>query len=106
MKKVPVLLVFLMTLAGCRNHDTTPAEDSPIVTTVERAGAGDLASVGQAGIQRWLNAHEDVAKQIAQPCKEAGVHAPASWSASTEGRVCAADAVVMFTMPTTLYKPY
>ncbi len=106
MRKISVLFILLVTFAGCRDHDTISAEDSPIVRTVGRAGAGNLASVGQAEIQRWLNAHEEVAKQIAQPCKEAGAHAPASWSALTEGRVCAADAVVMFTMPTTLYKPY
>ncbi|MFT4114453.1 hypothetical protein [Silvibacterium sp.] len=108
MQQRPLLAALIglcfVAFSGCtsRSHD----QDSQIVRTVEAAGAGSLSGLDQGSIEAWLNSHETTAKQIAAPCKIAGQRAPANWLHTTEGAVCAADARVMFTMPTNLYKPY
>lgn len=106
MKLLPVALVglCLAALSGCTS--AAHEENSQIVRTVETAGSGSLSGLDQGSIEAWLNAHEATAKQIAAPCRAAGQKAPANWLHTTEGAVCAADARVMFTMPTNLYKPY
>lgn len=92
--------------SGCRQSSDLEGRPSAIVATVEGAGAGPLAGVDQGTIQLWLNAHSEVAKQIVTPCKQAGAKSQARWRLTTEGIVCAADAQVMFTMPTKLYKSF
>ena len=101
-----LLLLGTWQLCGCKQELRRGASSSAIVETVEQAGAGPLDGLDEAAIQMWLNAHLETAKQISPPCKQAGGGASAAWARSTEGIVCAADAQVMFTMPTNLYKPY
>ena len=101
-----LLLLGTWQLSGCKQELRRGASSSAIVETVERAGAGPLDGLDEAAIQMWLNAHLETAKQISPSCKQAGGGASAAWARSTEGIVCAADAQVMFTMPTNLYKPY
>ncbi len=103
---IKVLSVFAMVVAvlsGCR---TAQHPRSAIVTEVEAAGSGPLDGLDEVTVQRWLGGHPEVAKRVALECKAAGAKAPATWAMSTEGVVCTADAQVMFTMPTKLFKPF
>ncbi len=111
MRKAKVLLLISCVTAGigftgCRSGAPSAQNQSQIVKEVEAAGSGPLEGLDQLTIQRWLNGHQDVAKRIAPECKGVGPTRPAAWATTTEGIVCTADAQVMFTMPTHLYKSY
>ncbi len=69
---------------------TVPEPHSDIVERVERAGAGSLSSSSVSQIEDWLRKHRELAAQVDELCKPARAKADANWTASTEGRVCAA----------------
>lgn len=100
------LLAVSLLLVGCRNEAGGTATSSKIVQDVQSSGSGDLEGVDELTMQRWLAAHADVAKRIAPECKAVGSQAAAAWAKTTEGILCAADAQVMFTMSTDIFKPY
>jgi hypothetical protein len=81
-----VLLVLL--LVGC-----TKEPPSEIVQKVEAAGAGDLRAASQQSIEEWFRKHTDFAVEIRDQCRPIREKAPASWSSTTEGRVCSAASV-------------
>ena len=84
-------------LCSCtKTSDPGSAANSKIVQEVQGAGSGPLDGVDESGMQAWLANHVDVAKQIAPECASATKEAKAQWAQSTEGRLCAADAKVMF----------
>lgn len=103
---VSLILFLCACLGGCESNTTQSPPQSAIVSAVQNAGAGSLRGADEAAIAAWLNSHTDVAKRIAGPCKAVGQGASADWARTTEGVVCAADAQIMFTLPTNLYKPY
>lgn len=92
--------------SGCKSESPSTSSDSPIVKEVEAAGSGTLSGLDQLTIQKWLTGHPDTAKKIAPQCKAVGANAQAVWATTTEGVLCTADAQVMLTMPTKLYKPF
>jgi hypothetical protein len=81
-----VLLVLL--LAGC-----TKEPPSEIVQKVEAAGAGDLRAASQQSVEDWFRKRTDFAVQIRDECRPIREKAPATWSSTTEGRVCNAASV-------------
>ena len=81
-----VLLVLL--LAGCRREP--PSE---IVQKVEAAGAGNLRAASQQSIEDWFRKHSEFAVEVRDQCRPIREKAPATWSATTEGRVCNAASV-------------
>ena len=92
----------VLLIAGCKGSDNT----GPIVAKVQAAGAGDLSQTSDAGMEQWLTGHKDVAKSIQGDCGDRAKSQPATWRDSTEGRLCSADAKVMFFSPKDIYKPY
>ena len=98
--------VICVVISGCKSESPATSTDSPIVKEVETAGSGKLEGLDQLTMQKWLTGHSDVAKKIAPECKAVGAKAPAAWATTTEGVLCTADAQVMLTMPTKLYKPF
>ncbi len=79
-------------LAGCARE-----QPSAIVQKVEAAGAGDLRSASQRSIEDWFRKHSEFAVEVRDQCRPIREQAPASWSDTTEGRVCnAADVASVF----------
>jgi hypothetical protein len=68
---------------------TKPAP-SEIVSTVEKAGSGNLSATPTPQIEDWLKKRPEFAVQVDDMCKPARDKADANWPASTEGRVCTA----------------
>jgi hypothetical protein len=91
---------------GCKSSEPGSAANSKIVQEVQAAGSGQLDGADEASMQGWLNKHQDVAKKISGECGTATKAATAQWAGSTEGRLCAADAKVMFLVPKDLYHAY
>lgn len=81
-----VLLVVL--LVGC-----TKEPPSEIVQKVEAAGSGNLRAASQQSIEDWFRKRTDFAVEIRDQCRPIREKAPASWSSTTEGRVCNAASV-------------
>ena len=81
-----VLLVLL--LAGC-----TREPPSEIVQKVEAAGAGNLRAASQQSIEGWFRKHSEFAVEVRDQCRPIREKAPATWSGTTEGRVCNAASV-------------
>lgn len=86
--KLTFLLIASLMLAGCAKE--SPSE---IVRKVETAGAGDLRSVPQKGIEDWFRRHSELAAEVVKECRPIREAAPAIWSTTTEGRVCDAAKV-------------
>ena len=80
-----VLLALMILSAACMNE--TPSE---IVKKVEAAGAGDLKSASTDSIVQWFRKNSLLANEVKQLCTPIRRSAAASWSDSTEGRVCQA----------------
>jgi hypothetical protein len=78
----PFVLLILL-LVGCAKEPP-----SLIVQKVEAAGAGDLRSATQPAIEDWFRKHSEFAIEIRDQCRPLREKAPATWSSSTEGRVC------------------
>lgn len=85
MKLVLVVLVF--SLVGCSVVKEKP---SPIVQKAQSCGAGDLSGTSTMAVQDWFGKHRDCAVAVDGMCKPVRGSAPASWTDSTEGRVCVA----------------
>ena len=86
MRLFPFLLVVL--LAGC-----TREPPSKIVRKVEAAGAGDVRTASQQSIEDWFRKHSGFAVEVRDECRPVREKAPATWSGTTEGRVCNAASV-------------
>ena len=81
----------LMILAGCRY-----VEPSPIVTTFQSAGGGDVDHATPGSISAFLAKHDDLRKQLTPLCKPKQASAPADWATTDEGKVCAANTSANF----------
>ena len=75
-------IVLVLLLGGC-----TTEPPSPIVQKVE-AGAGDLRAAAQPTIEDWFRKHSEFAVEVRDQCRPIREKAPATWSSTTEGRVC------------------
>jgi len=75
-------LAFLMTACSER--------PSAIVRRAEGAGAGNLSMASFSAMQSWLDQHRSVALDLDRLCADVRPVAPARWSDTTEGRLCAA----------------
>jgi hypothetical protein len=93
MKRMSVWVVAaaLGLLAGCRH-----VENSPIVKRFHNAGGGDVDRSSADNIAQFLAKHEDVRKQLTPLCKQMEASAPADWSSTDEGKVCAGNARANF----------
>jgi len=91
MMRVWVLATGLTAIAGC--HGT---EKSPIVAAFQKAGGGDVSKSTPDGIAQFLAKHDDVRKQITPLCQQRKGTAPADWTTTDEGKVCAGDARANF----------
>ena len=78
----------LIVLAGC-----TKEPPSEIVQKVEAAGAGDLRAASQQSIEDWFRKRSEFAVEVREQCRPIRDVAPATWSSTTEGRVCNAASV-------------
>ncbi len=81
----------LIALAGCRH-----VEQSSIVTAFHNAGGGDIDQSTPDSISQFLAKHEDVRKQITPLCTQKKANAPADWTNTDEGKVCAGNARANF----------
>jgi hypothetical protein len=77
------LVVLTVLLAGC-----TREPPGPIVQKVEAAGAGDLRAAAQPTIEDWFRKHSEFAVEVRDQCRPIREKALATWSSTTEGRVC------------------
>lgn len=84
-----LLLVIAGTLLmiGCSVLKEPP---SPIVQKTENCGAGDLSATSETAVQVWFGKHRDCGVAVDAMCKPIRERAPARWSDSMEGHVCAA----------------
>jgi hypothetical protein len=73
-------------LTGCRH-----VEQSPIVTAFHNAGGGDIGQSMPDSISQFLAKHEEVRKEITPLCTQKKANAPADWSTTDEGKVCAGN---------------
>ncbi len=80
--RLSVVLLGLL-LVGC-----TKEPPSEIVQKVEAAGAGDLRAAPQQSIEDWFRKHTEFAVEVRDQCRPIREKAPATWSSTTEGRVC------------------
>ena len=85
--KVTVIVtsLFLLALGGC-----TREQPSRIVKLAEESGAGPLRNVSVVDMRVWLKDHPQVATRVDALCAPLRENAPASWSQTTEGRLCLA----------------
>ncbi len=84
----PYFVLLVLLLAGC-----TREPPSEIVNKVEAAGAGDVRAASQQSIEDWFRKHSDFAVEVRELCRPIWEKAPATWSGTTEGRVCNAASV-------------
>jgi hypothetical protein len=80
--RLSVVLLGIL-LVGC-----TKEPPSEIVQKVEAAGAGDLGAASQHSIEDWFRKHTEFAVEVRDQCRPIRDKAPATWSNTTEGRVC------------------
>jgi hypothetical protein len=78
----------MLLLAGC-----TREPSSEIVQKVQAAGAGNLQAASQQSIEGWFQKHTEFAVEVRDQCRPIREKAPATWSSTTEGRVCNAATV-------------
>ena len=90
-KNVWLAVAGLMMLAGCRH-----VEQSPIVAAFQQAGGGDVDQSTPDSIGQFLAKHEDVRKQLTPLCNQRKADAPADWTGTDEGKVCAGNARANF----------
>jgi len=76
----------LAMLTGCRH-----VEQSPIVTAFHTGGGGDIDQSTPESISQFLAKHEEVRKEITPLCTEKKANAPADWTTTDEGKVCAGN---------------
>jgi hypothetical protein len=80
-------LAIVSALAGC-------GRPSPIVTMLEKAGAGDLLTTSLSSMALWFEKHPALAIKVDDLCTPVREKARAKWPETTEGRVCNAAAQV------------
>ena len=61
---------------------------SEIVQKVEAAGAGNPRAASQESIEDWFRKHVEFGVEVRDQCRPIREKAPATWSSTTEGRVC------------------
>lgn len=88
MTRTLVLSGLLMSV-GCSS-----APDTPIVTLVRQAGAGNVGAASEESLRTWFAAHVNVASKIRPMCFAAMKGASATWGDSAEGRVCRAGMLI------------
>jgi hypothetical protein len=90
MKRMSVWVVAaaLGLLAGCRH-----VENSPIVTAFHNAGGGDVDRSTPESISQFLVKRDDVRKELTPLCTQKKANAPADWSSTDEGKVCAGNSM-------------
>ena len=91
MKTIWICVLGASLIAGCHGP-----EKSPIVTAFEGAGGGDVSKSTPDGISQFLAKHEVVRRQITPLCRQRQGNAPASWTTSDEGKVCAGNSRANF----------
>ena len=82
---------FLGAMSVCLLGLTTSCrhvEDSEIVAKFKAAGGGNPDGADASQISAWFSKHEDVRKQLTDPCKAKQKGTPADWANTDEGRVC------------------
>ena len=84
------ILTFVLVLAalavGCKKEPV-----SPIVEKVKRDGAGEVEHASQVSIAQWIGSKGAAyADALWTECEARKATADATWSDSTEGRVCGA----------------
>jgi hypothetical protein len=79
-------LALLIGLSACSVNE----RPSAIVQRAELCGAGNLSGTSTVAIQDWFSKHHECAVTLDRMCKTVRDNAPASWTDSTEGRVCTA----------------
>lgn len=79
-------LVTILGTVGCQRMEPPSA----IVQKAHDAGAGDLSTASADSIRQWLGQHRPVAVEIDKMCAPVSGNAPATWSDTTEGRLCTA----------------
>ena len=82
-----VLVVLIVSLVGC---SVTKERPSAIVQKAQSCGAGELSGTSTMAVQDWFGKHRDCAVAVDGMCKPVRLSATASWTDSTEGRVCIA----------------
>jgi hypothetical protein len=78
--------ILLLILASC----TAVMPDTPIVKATKAAGAGDVDKASVQSLSTWLRNKPEVTRNLVPQCKEAAAKGNATWSDSTEGRICQA----------------
>jgi hypothetical protein len=78
--------ILFLVLAAC----TAVVPDTPIVKTTKDAGAGDADKASVQSLSTWLRKKPEVTKSLSPQCKAAAAKGNATWSDSTEGRICQA----------------
>ncbi len=67
-----------------------------LVRSLEAAGAGDMRTASTEAIEQWLRQHNQIAEEVDRTCRPLREKAPASWTDTTDGRICGAAARVTF----------
>ena len=68
----------------------TGEPDRAIVRGWRGAGAVDVRAASNDALLDWFRKHQEVGQEIRKLCEPVGKTARATWSDSTEGRVCQA----------------
>jgi hypothetical protein len=79
------IVLMTVVLASC-----TREPDSAIVRRVEEAGAGKVRAASNDALLDWFRKHQEVGQEIRKLCVPIRTNAPATWTDTTEGRVCQA----------------
>jgi hypothetical protein len=78
----PIFLIF----ASC----TTVLPDTPIVKATREGGAGDVDKASVQSLSTWLRGKPEMTKSLSPQCKAAAAKGNATWTGSTERRICQA----------------
>jgi hypothetical protein len=86
MRLLTITIAIALALSGCKKEP-----QSAIVEKVKLDGAGDVEQASLASITEWVRGKGvTYADDLWKDCEPIKKSAPATWSDSTEGRVCAA----------------
>jgi len=90
MSRTIILLALGIVLAGCSREP-----QSAIVEKVKRDGAGAVEAASLESTTNWMRSKGTAyADGLWKDCEPIKVKAPATWTDSTEGRVCSAASSV------------
>lgn len=84
------LIVLAMAPHVCLAQSTAPVDQTvtPLVQSVQDAGAGPLAGVSTTAMYLWMSYHHDVAVTASAQCATIAASAPAAWFDGLEGSTC------------------